>query len=80
MSLVVTFDTVKVLFVAPLIGTPSLRQTKVNGPVPEGVVAKIAFCSAHRLWLVSGVMVVGASTVSAALLVARRQALVSSTV
>ena len=59
----------KLLVVWPLKMLPSLRQTKLNGPVPEGVVLKVAVVPGQLVKLVKEVAVTLVRTVKVALLV-----------
>ena len=64
----------KLLVVWPLKMLPSLRQTKLNGPVPEGVVLKVAVVPGQLVRLVNDVALTLVSTVRVALLVTLRHA------
>ena len=65
--------------VTPGIATPFLRQTKLNGPRPPGVVEKLTGSLEHRVASVSGVAVVFVRTTSTAEFVAAPHRPVTST-
>ena len=69
----------KVLLVWPLRMLPLLRQTKLNGPVPEGVVLKAAVVPGQLVRLVNDVALTLVNTVKVALLVRLPQAPLTAT-
>ena len=60
---------VQELFVWVLWTLPSLSHTKLNGPVPEGVVLNVAMLPGQLLRLIKAVALTLVSTVKVALLV-----------
>ena len=73
-SAALTGEMVQTLFVWPLWTILSLRHTKLNGPLPEGVVLNTAVLPGQLLWLTKGVALTLVSTVKVALLVTLPQA------
>ena len=69
----------KLLLVWPFKMLPSLRQTKLNGAVPEGVVLKLAVVPGQLVRLVNDVAFTLVSTVRVALLVRLPQAPLTAT-
>jgi len=65
----VTNGRVNVLFVWPLSTFPSLRQTLVKGPLPDGVVLKVAVLPGQLVRLINCVALTLLSTVNVALFV-----------
>jgi len=65
----VTDGRVKVLFVWLLSTFPSFRQTRVKGPLPDGVVLKVAVLPGQLVRLINCVALTLFSTVNVALLV-----------
>jgi hypothetical protein len=61
---------VRALLIRPGSTLPFFRQTKLNGPVPAGVVLKVVFRPKQTVWFAIGLAVVGALIVSVPLLVA----------
>ena len=73
-SELVTNGTVKVLLVSPIRMKPSFDQSRLKGPVPEGVVLKVAVVPGQLVRLVKEVAVTLLRTVKVALLVTLPQA------